>query len=131
MCRSRSGNGISELIVVTIIVAAEGGVKVPKVSSREELKTALNKLGSLRSEQVCHRAAWDENLQAMTFSMSGISWCCCHSTIPGVIQRHVVVIRTDCLSACKEVFLLEPESCQRLYMLCADFGSRGDVDTTG
>lgn len=51
-CRSRS-NEMSELIVVTIVVASEGGVKVPKVSSREELKTALNKLGALRSEQVC------------------------------------------------------------------------------
>lgn len=43
---------MSELIVVTLVVAAEGGAKVPKVSSREELKTALNKLGALRSEQV-------------------------------------------------------------------------------
>lgn len=43
---------MSELIVVTIIVAAEGGVKVPKISSREELTKALNKLGALRSEQV-------------------------------------------------------------------------------
>ncbi|KAL3156595.1 hypothetical protein ABBQ38_000885 [Trebouxia sp. C0009 RCD-2024] len=46
------GDGMSELIVVTIIVAAEGGVKVPKISSREELTKALNKLGALRSEQI-------------------------------------------------------------------------------
>ena len=43
---------MSELIVVTVIVAAEGGVKVPKVSSREDLTKALNKLGALRSDQV-------------------------------------------------------------------------------
>ena len=45
---------MSELIVVTVIVAAEGGVKVPKVSSREDLTKALNKLGALRSEQVIY-----------------------------------------------------------------------------
>ena len=47
---------MSELIVVTVVVAAEGGVKVPKITSREELTKALNKLGALRSEQVqlCH-----------------------------------------------------------------------------
>ncbi len=50
-CRSR-GDGMSELIVVTLIVAAEGGVKVPKVTSREDLTKALNKLGALRSDQV-------------------------------------------------------------------------------
>lgn len=44
---------MSELIVVTLVVAAEGGSKIPKVSDREELKSALNKLGALRSEQVC------------------------------------------------------------------------------
>ncbi len=43
---------MSELIVVTLIVAAEGGVKVPKVTSREDLTKALNKLGALRSDQV-------------------------------------------------------------------------------
>ena len=43
---------MSELIVVTVVVAAEGGVKVPKITSREELTKALNKLGALRSEQV-------------------------------------------------------------------------------
>lgn len=43
---------MSELIVVTVIVAAEGGVKVPKVQSREDLTTALNRLGALRSDQV-------------------------------------------------------------------------------
>ncbi|DBA77808.1 TPA: hypothetical protein ACH3X1_009165 [Trebouxia sp. C0004] len=49
--KSRS-DGMSELIVVTLIVAAEGGVKVPKVTSREDLTKALNKLGALRSEQI-------------------------------------------------------------------------------
>lgn len=49
--KSRS-SGMSELIVVTLVVAAEGGSKIPKVSDREELKSALNKLGALRSEQI-------------------------------------------------------------------------------
>ena len=56
-CRSR-GDGMSELIVVTFIVAAEGGVKVPKITSREELTKALNKLGALRSEQVTGISVW-------------------------------------------------------------------------
>ena len=52
VCRSREDGPMSELIVVTVIVAAEGGVKVPKITSREELTRALNKLGALRDEQV-------------------------------------------------------------------------------
>lgn len=44
--------GMSDLMVVTIIVAAEASVKLPKVRSRDELKEALNKLGALRSDQV-------------------------------------------------------------------------------
>lgn len=51
VCRAH-GDGMSELIVVTIIVAAEGGARVPKITSREDLTKALNKLGALRSEQV-------------------------------------------------------------------------------
>lgn len=51
MCRSRA-DSMSELIVVTLIVAADGGVKIPKIQSREDLTQALNKLGALRSEQV-------------------------------------------------------------------------------
>ena len=38
--------------MVTIIVAAEGGLKLPKVTSLEELRTALNRLGSIGAEQV-------------------------------------------------------------------------------
>ena len=39
-------------MVVTLVVAAEANVKLPKVRSRDELKQALNKLGALRSDQV-------------------------------------------------------------------------------
>ena len=50
--RERSRGGPDELIVVTILVAADGGLKLPSVRSREELRTALNRLGALRAEQV-------------------------------------------------------------------------------
>lgn len=44
--------GQNELIVVTILVAAEAGMKLPPINSREELRTALGRLGALRSDQV-------------------------------------------------------------------------------
>lgn len=44
--------GQNELIVVTILVAAEAGVKMPPINSREELRTALSRLGALRADQV-------------------------------------------------------------------------------
>ena len=44
--------GQNELIVVTILVAAQGGMKLPPIRSQEELRTALTRLGSLRSDQV-------------------------------------------------------------------------------
>lgn len=37
---------------VTILVAADGGVDIPKVNSAETLRSALNRLGGLRSDQV-------------------------------------------------------------------------------
>lgn len=50
---SRGGrSSMDELIVVTILAAVDGGIKMPKVNSREELRTALNRLGALRSDQV-------------------------------------------------------------------------------
>lgn len=42
----------NELIVVTILVAVEGNLKIPKIKSREELSTALNRLGGVRENQV-------------------------------------------------------------------------------
>ena len=51
LCR-RSSNGVQELIVVTVLVALQGGLKMPRVTSGDELKTALNRLGAVRSEQV-------------------------------------------------------------------------------
>ena len=38
--------------MVTILVAAEGGVKLPKVTSLEELRSALNTLGGISESQV-------------------------------------------------------------------------------
>ena len=63
---------MSELIVVTIIVAAEGGVKVPKITSREELTKALNKLGALRSEQVTLLSVESVDLLFLADDISGV-----------------------------------------------------------
>ena len=58
LARGRGGAGgspsapVSELIVVTILVASEGRVKLPKVTSRLELKEALATLGALRAADV-------------------------------------------------------------------------------
>jgi uncharacterized membrane protein len=46
------GAPVGELIVVTILVAAEGRVKLPRVASRGELKEALAALGGLRAADV-------------------------------------------------------------------------------
>jgi len=43
---------VSELIVVTILLAAEGRLKLPRVTSRAELKEALTTLGSVPAEDV-------------------------------------------------------------------------------
>ena len=48
----RRSDGVQELIVVTILVAVEGGLKMPSITSGEELRTALNRLGAVRQEQV-------------------------------------------------------------------------------
>ena len=50
-CRT-SSNGVQELIVVTILLAAKGNLRVPAITSAPELKDALNKLGAVRSDQV-------------------------------------------------------------------------------
>ena len=55
--RSRSsgsgyGSRISELIVVTILVAVDGRMKLPKVNSRSSLNDALSTLGSIPAEDV-------------------------------------------------------------------------------
>lgn len=44
--------GPQELIVVTILVAAEGTFKLPKITSRAELKTALSRLGAVRASDL-------------------------------------------------------------------------------
>ena len=50
--RSPLGGGPQELIVVTILVAAEGAFRLPKITSRGELKAALAKLGSIPEDDV-------------------------------------------------------------------------------
>ena len=43
---------MQELIVVTLLVAAQGKLQLPRITSREELVTALNRLGAVREDQV-------------------------------------------------------------------------------
>ena len=40
--------GINEYILVTIIAAADGGVKLPPVTDGSELRTALKRVGAIR-----------------------------------------------------------------------------------
>ena len=42
----------NEYIVITILVAADSPLKLPPVSTLEELKTALKRLGAVRAEAV-------------------------------------------------------------------------------
>ena len=39
--------------MVTILLAAKGALKVPSIQSQGELRDALNRLGAVRSDQVC------------------------------------------------------------------------------
>jgi len=44
--------GPGEYIVVTLLVAAQGNLKLPSINSVEDLRLALNQLGSVSSEQL-------------------------------------------------------------------------------
>ena len=50
--RSSRGPTGDELIVVTVLVATDGKLDVPNINSQQSLRTTLNRLGSLRSDQV-------------------------------------------------------------------------------
>ena len=50
--RRGGSNGVQEYIVVTLLVAATGKLDLPKVTSQEQLVTALNRLAALREDQV-------------------------------------------------------------------------------
>jgi uncharacterized membrane protein len=47
-----SAAGDDELVVVTLLVAARGGLALPAVTSGPELRTALNRLGAVPSDDV-------------------------------------------------------------------------------
>ena len=47
-----SYTNINELIVVTLIVALEEDIKLPKIASQEDMKVALNRLGSVRASSI-------------------------------------------------------------------------------
>ena len=49
--RRSGGDGMQELIVITLLVAVQGKLQLPKITSREELVTALNRLGGVREDQ--------------------------------------------------------------------------------
>ncbi len=51
MHRRSGGDGMQELIVITLLVAVQGKLQLPKITSREELVTALNRLGGVREDQ--------------------------------------------------------------------------------
>ena len=63
-----SSSASNELIVVTLLVAAEGGLKLPKVTSLEELRSALNTLGGISESQVQIPASQTLNLLAPHFN---------------------------------------------------------------
>lgn len=44
--------GDDELVVVTLLVAARGGLALPSVTSAPDLRTALNRLGAVPTEDV-------------------------------------------------------------------------------
>ena len=52
MGQQQYSGSVSELIVVTILVAAEGRVRLPKVNSRVQLRDALSTLGSIPAEDI-------------------------------------------------------------------------------
>ena len=60
--RRHSSSGVQELIVVTILLAARGSLKIPTIQSQGELREALNKLGAVRSEQVGAGLAWPQRV---------------------------------------------------------------------
>ena len=49
---SGSYTDVNELIVVTLIVALEEDIKLPKITSTEDMKIALNRLGSVRASSI-------------------------------------------------------------------------------
>jgi len=47
-----NSEAVDELIVITILVAYEGGVKLNKCRDREEVRATLETLGGLRADQI-------------------------------------------------------------------------------
>ncbi|KAK9909043.1 hypothetical protein WJX75_006440 [Coccomyxa subellipsoidea] len=50
--KGAGGSGVPEYIVVTILVAASGKLELPKITSQDQLVKALNRLASIREDQV-------------------------------------------------------------------------------
>ncbi len=94
VCAVRPKPGINELIVVTLLVAYEGPLKLPNISSREDFRTALNRLGALRSDAVCignvakyfwQSAAVPCRVQ-VCIAPAGMSSVCCADCTPGGVR---------------------------------------------
>lgn len=46
------GSGNDDLIVITIVVAARGNIRLPQIRSKEDLKLVLNRLASIPSSSL-------------------------------------------------------------------------------
>lgn len=69
------GGGVGELIVVTILVAAEGRVRLPKVNSRNQLRDALSTLGSIPAEDVyAVEVLWTPEEEGDYFSQEDLAY---------------------------------------------------------
>jgi len=70
-----AGGGVGELIVVTILVAAEGRVRLPKVTSRNQLRDALSTLGSIPAEDVyAVEVLWTPEEEGDYFSQEDLAY---------------------------------------------------------
>jgi uncharacterized membrane protein len=66
---------VGELIVVTILVAAEGRVRLPKVTSRNQLRDALSTLGSIPAEDVyAVEVLWTPEEEGDYFSQEDLAY---------------------------------------------------------
>ncbi|KAL6771007.1 CPLD42 [Auxenochlorella protothecoides x Auxenochlorella symbiontica] len=70
---NRQSSGPNELIVVTILAAVAAPLKLPRVTSREELLEALSKLGGVRSEDVLAvEVLWTPEEEGDTFTQEDL-----------------------------------------------------------
>lgn len=86
MCRR--SNGVQELIVVTILVAVQASLKMPRVTSGDELRTALNRLGAVRTEQVRSGIPEPAKVSSPAIKWDLLSSC---QRLHNLIHKHAVL----------------------------------------